>query len=83
MRKLGLEAIYPKPNLSVPGDNDRRYPSLLRDMAITAAKEVWSIDITYIRLSQEFIYLVAVIAWFSRYVLSWQVSNSMDGGVEA
>lgn len=80
MRKMGLEAIYPKPNLSVPGDNDRRYPYLLREMAITAVNEVWSTDITYIRLSQGFIYLVAVIDWFSRYVLSWQVSNTMDVG---
>lgn len=80
MRKMGLEAIYPKPNLSLPGDDNRRYPYLLRDVAITAANEVWSTDITYIRLAQGFIYLVAVIDWFSRYVLSWQVSNTMDVG---
>jgi putative transposase len=80
MRKMGLEAIYPKPNLSLPGDDNRRYPYLLRDMAITTVNEVWSTDITYIRLSQGFIYLVAVIDWFSRYVLSWQVSNTMDVG---
>lgn len=80
MRKMGLEAIYPKPNLSTPGDNDRRYPYLLQDVAITAANQVWSTDITYIRLSQGFIYLVAVIDWFSRYVLAWRVSNTMDVG---
>lgn len=80
MRKMGLEAIYPKPNLSLPGDDNRRYPYLLRDRAITTVNEVWSTDITYIRLAQGFIYLVAVIDWFSRYVLSWQVSNTMDVG---
>ena len=80
MRKLGLEAIYPKLNLSLPGDNNRRCPYLLRDMAITAANEVWSTDITCIRLSQGFIYLVAVTDWFSHYVLSWQVSNTLDVG---
>lgn len=80
MRKMGLEAIYPKPNLSSPGDNNRHYPYLLRDLVITAPNQVWSTDITYIRLSQGFIYLVAVIDWFSRYVLSWQISNTMDVG---
>lgn len=78
MRKMGLDPIYPKPNLSHPGDNDRRYPYLLRGLAITVPNQVWSTDITYIRLAQGFIYLVAVIDWFSRYVLSWQVSNTMD-----
>jgi putative transposase len=76
MRKLGLEAIYPKPNLSQPGDAPRRYPYLLRD----SPNQVWSTDITYIRLSQGFIYLVAVIDWFSRYVLSWQISNTLEVG---
>jgi putative transposase len=80
MRKMGLEAIYPKPNLSPPGDNARRYPYLLRELPITGPNQVWSTDITYIRLAQGFIYLVAVIDWFSRYVLSWQVSNTMDVG---
>ena len=80
MRKMGLEAIYPKPNLSRPGDNARRYPYLLRELPLTAPNQVWSTDITYIRLAQGFIYLVAVIDWFSRYVLSWQVSNTLDVG---
>jgi putative transposase len=80
MRKMGLEAIYPKPNLSRPADNARHYPYLLRELPITGPNQVWSTDITYIRLAQGFIYLVAVIDWFSRYVLSWQVSNTMDVG---
>jgi putative transposase len=78
MRKMGLDPIYPKPNLSHPGGNDRRYPYLLRGLAITVPNQVWSTDITYIRLAQGFIYLVAVIDWFSRYVLSWQFSNTLD-----
>jgi putative transposase len=78
LRKMGLMAIYPKPKLSLPGDNPRRFPYLLKDYAITAPNQVWSTDITYIRLSQGFIYLVAIIDWFSRYVLAWQVSNTMD-----
>jgi putative transposase len=78
MRKMGLVAIYPKPNLSRPGDNPRRFPYLLKDYAITAPNQVWSTDITYIPLSQGFIYLVAIMDWFSRYVLAWQISNTMD-----
>ncbi|WP_405127643.1 IS3 family transposase [Romeriopsis navalis] len=78
MRKMGLMAIYPKPKLSLPGDTPRRFPYLLNDYAITQPNQVWSTDITYIRLSQGFIYLVAIIDWFSRYVLDWQVSNTMD-----
>lgn len=78
MRKMGLCAIYPKLNLSDPGDNDRHYPYLLKGFEISFPNQVWSTDITYIRLAQGFIYLVAVIDWFSRYVLSWQVSNTMD-----
>jgi putative transposase len=78
MKQMGLVAVYPKPKLSLPGDNPRRYPYLLKDYAITAPNQVWSTDITYIRLSQGFIYLVAIMDWFSRYVLAWQISNTMD-----
>jgi putative transposase len=78
LRKMGLMAVYPKPKLSLPGDNPRRFPYLLKDYPITAPNQVWSTDITYIRLSQGFIYLVAIIDWFSRYVIAWQISNSMD-----
>jgi putative transposase len=78
MRKMGLEAIYAKPRLSLPGDHPRRYPYLLKGLTLTAPNQVWSTDITYIRLSQGFVYLVAVLDWFSRYVLAWQVSNTMD-----
>ena len=78
MRLMGLDPIYPKPNLSQSQDSVQRYPYLLRGLAITAPNQVWSTDITYIRLEQGFVYLVAVIDWFSRYVLSWQLSNTME-----
>lgn len=78
MHKLGLQTIYPKPKLSVASDNVRRYPYLLSDYVIDAPNQVWSTDITYLRLPHGFLYLVAVMDWFSRYVLSWQVSNTMD-----
>ena len=80
MRKMGLEAIYPKKNLSKPCPWHRRYPYLLRGLAITRPNQVWGVDITYIRLSQGFVYLVAIIDWFSRYVLSWAVSVTLDVG---
>lgn len=78
MRQMGLEAIYPKPNLSVPQDGARKYPYLLKGKEITAPNQVWSTDITYIPLPQGYMYLVAVIDWYSRYVLSWELSNTMD-----
>lgn len=78
LRTMGLEAIYPKPKLSQPSDNSRRYPYLLRGLAIEHPNQVWSTDITYIRLDKGFIYLVAVIDWYSRYVLSWEISNTLD-----
>jgi putative transposase len=78
MRQMGLEAIYPRPKTSHPADKVRRYPYLLKGRVIDTPNVVWSTDITYIRLPGGFIYLVAVIDWFSRYVLSWEVSNTMD-----
>jgi putative transposase len=78
LRTMGLEAIYPKPRLSQPGQVQQRYPYLLRDVAIERVDQVWSTDITYIRLARGFIYLVAIIDWFSRYVLAWEVSVTLD-----
>jgi len=75
---MGLEAIYPKPNTSVAGLTEQRYPYLLRGMSIERCNQVWSCDITYIRLQRGFIYLMAVIDWFSRYVLSWELSITLD-----
>jgi putative transposase len=78
MRLLGLEAIYPKPNLSAPGDKVRKYPYLLKEEVIIAPNQVWSTDITYIPIREGYLYLVAVIDWHSRYVLAWELSNTMD-----
>jgi len=80
LRQMGLEAIYPKPNLSAPAPGHRIYPYRLRNVVITHPNQVWSSDITYIRLRAGFIYLVAVMDWFSRYVLSWEISTSLDAG---
>lgn len=78
LRLMGVEAIYPKPRLSMPGQPERRYPYLLRGVSIEHADQVWSTDITYIRLHQGFVYLVAIVDWYSRYVLSWELSNTLD-----
>lgn len=78
MRQMGIEAIYPRPRTTTTSDNARRYPYLLEGVVIDQPNVVWSTDITYIRLPGGFVYLVAIIDWFSRYVLSWQLSNTMD-----
>jgi putative transposase len=78
MRQMGLHAIYPKPRLSQPAAGHTLYPYLLRGVTVDRVNHVWSADITYIRLQSGFVYLVAVIDWFSRYVLSWAVSITMD-----
>ena len=78
MRMMGLEAIYPKPRTSRPHPENKVYPYLLRNMAIDGANQVWTADITYIPMSRGFMYLVAVMDWYSRKVLSWRVSNTLD-----
>lgn len=79
LRQMGLEAIYPKPRLSVPGGPEHRvYPYLLRGLRIDRPNQVWSSDITYIRLSQGFVYLTAILDWFSRYVLAWSLSTTLE-----
>jgi putative transposase len=78
LRLMGLEAIYPKPKTSLPGVPEQRYPYLLRGVSIDHCNQVWSCDITYIRLARGFVYLMAVIDWFSRYVLSWELSITLD-----
>jgi putative transposase len=78
MRLMGLEAIYPKPKLSKKDDQHKVFPYLLRGLKIDRPNQVWASDITYIRLRRGFVYLVAVMDWFSRYVLSWSVSVTMD-----
>ncbi len=77
-RKMGLVAIYPKPKTSAMGKPSKVYPYLLKGLSITRPNHVWATDITYIRLNDGFVYLVAIMDWFSRYVLSWELSNSLD-----
>jgi putative transposase len=78
LRKMGLMAVYPKPNLSRAALGHKVYPYLLRGLRIERVNQVWSTDITYVRLSKGYVYLVAIIDWFSRYVLSWELSVSLD-----
>src|SRR5215469_9137993 len=80
MRILGIEAHYPKPNLSRPAKGHEIYPYLLRGVSIERPNQVWSTDITYLPMHGGFLYLVAIMDWFSRFVLSWELSNTMETG---
>ncbi len=79
MRLMGLEAIYPKPRLSLAGTGHKIYPYLLRGVTVERADQVWSTDITYVPLTSGFMYLAAIIDWYSRYVITWRLSNTLDG----
>jgi len=79
MRVMGLEAIYPKPRLSLAGKGHRIYPYLLRGVKVERRDQVWSTDITYVPMTSGFMYLAAVIDWYSRYVIGWRLSNTLDG----
>jgi putative transposase len=78
MRRMGIEAIYRKPNTSTAAPGHKIYPYLLRGLAIEQPNQVWATDITYIPMARGFVYLVAVVDWFSRRVLSWRLSITMD-----
>jgi putative transposase len=78
MRRMGVEAIYRKPNTSKPAPGHRIYPYLLRGLAITRPNQVWAMDITYIPMARGFVYLAAVVDWFSRRVLAWKLSITME-----
>lgn len=78
MRLMGLEAIYPKPRTTLRNAEHKIYPYLLRNVAVVRPNQVWSTDITYIPMQGGFLYLTAVMDWFSRYVLAWRLSNSLD-----
>ena len=80
MKRMGIEAIYRKPNTSKPAPGHKVYPYLLRRLAVTRPNQVWAMDITYIPMARGFVYLAAVVDWFSRRVLSWRLSISMDVG---
>jgi putative transposase len=78
MRRMGVEAIYRKPNTSKPAPGHRIYPYLLRGMTIDRPNQVWAMDITYVPMARGFVYLAAVVDWFSRRVLAWRVSITME-----
>ncbi len=78
MRQMGLRALYPRPHTSHPGKGHKIYPYLLTGLSIERANQVWSTDITYIPMAKGFMYLVAVVDWYSRRVLAWRVSNTLD-----
>ena len=79
MNELKIYPVYPKPNLSKPNKQHKKYPYLLNNVEITHVNQVWSTDITYIRMPHGFVYLTAVIDWHSRFVLSWKVSTTLEG----
>ena len=83
MRVMGLEAIYPKRRTTRPAAGHKIYPYLLRNLAITRPNQVWASDITYIPLRHGFLYLTAVMDWYSRYVLAWRLSNTLGREVFA
>ena len=78
MREMGLEAIYPGPHLSKRRQADQIYPYLLRGLAISRPNQVWGIDITYVRLSLGWMYLVAILDWYARYVVSWELDHTLE-----
>jgi len=78
MQFMGIRAIYRRPRTSKPTPEHEVYPYLLRDLKITRPNQVWAADITYIPMSRGFLYLVAIIDWYSRYVISWRLSNTLD-----
>ena len=78
MDEMGIYAVYPKPNLSKPNKQHRIYPYLLRNLDINHANQVWAIDITYIRMGRGHMYLTAIIDWYSRYIIGWELSDTLD-----
>ena len=78
MRLMGIEAVYPRKKTSIPGVGHKVYPYLLRDVEVVRANQVWCTDITYLPMWRGFMYLVAIMDWYSRYVLSWRISNSLE-----
>jgi putative transposase len=78
MGKMGITAFYPKPNLSVPNKKHKKYPYLLGGLAITMANHVWAIDITYIKMGRTHMYLTAIIDWYSRFIVGWRLSDSLE-----
>jgi len=80
MQQMGLEAIYPNPNLSKPAPEHRIYPYLLRNLTSSYPNHVWGVDITYIRMQSGWMYLVAILDWYSRYIVSWEIDQTLEIG---
>jgi putative transposase len=80
MKRMGIQAVYRKPNTSKPAPGHKIYPYLLRDLAVTRPNQVWAMDLTDVPMARGFVYLAAVIDWFSRRVLSWRLSITMEAG---
>lgn len=78
MRLMGIEAVYTKPRTTTPNIEHRKFPYLLRGLPIERINQVWATDITYVRMNAGFLYLVAIMDWYSRYVLAWRLSNTLD-----
>ena len=78
MRKMGIEAVYRRPNTSKPAPDHKIYPYLLRGLTIDRPNQVWATDITYIPMARGFVYLCAVMDWFARRILAWRLSNTME-----
>jgi putative transposase len=78
MRRMGIEALYRRPHTSKPADGHKIYPYLLRGLTVERANQVWAMDITYIPMARGFVYLAAVVDWFSRRVLAWRVSITLE-----
>jgi putative transposase len=78
MQRMGIRAVYRRPRTTKPAPGHKIYPYLLRDMKITRPNQVWAADITYIPMARGFLYLVTIIDWYSRYVISWRLSNTLD-----
>jgi putative transposase len=79
MQVMGLAAIYPKPRTTVAAPGHKVYPYLSRNVAVVRPNQIWGADITYIHMVNGFIYLFAILDWYSRYVMAWQLSNSLEG----
>lgn len=78
MEEMGIYAVYPKPNLSKPDKQHNKYPYLLRNLCINRPNQVWAIDITYIKMGQSHMYLTAIIDWYSRFIVGWELSDTLD-----
>lgn len=78
MKEMGIYAVYPKPNLSKPGKDSKAFPYLLKNKSIFLPNQVWAVDITYIKMGKKHMYLTAIIDWYSRFIVGWELSDTLD-----